>query len=112
METLVGTPDRPDSTPSEVAFFTKPKRGSDDPEHYLVWTGALDLADQVNLTADSFAELVEDARRHLDEAYPDEAIPMRVFIVPDGSVDTIRVDQIAEVSVWPPGDHPAPDWLE
>jgi hypothetical protein len=28
---------------------------------------------------------------------------MRVFIVPDASVDAIRAEQIAEVSVWPPG---------
>jgi hypothetical protein len=110
METLIGTPDGPNEIPTEVLFFTKPVQGSDDPLGPLVWTGTLALAQQVNLTSDSFAELVETARNYLDEAYPNEAIPVRVFIVPGGQVDDVRPEQIAEVSVWPPGDHVATFW--
>ena len=106
METLVGGLDRPEPLPPEVPFFTKPKRDSEAPDGSLVWTGTLALLVQVDLSAPSFAELVESARHHLDEAFPDQAVPMRVYIVPDGSLDSIRPEQIAEVSVWPPGDHP------
>lgn len=88
-----------------MPYFTKPRRDSDDPDGNLVWTGTLALLIQVELAAKTFAQLVKNARRHLDEALPDEAIPMRVFIVPDSLVDAIRAEEIAEVSVWPPGDH-------
>jgi hypothetical protein len=111
METLVGGLDRPEPLPPEVPFFTKPKRDSDAPDGILVWTGTLALLYQVDLTATSFAELVDSARHHLDEAFPDQAVPMRVYIVPDGPVGSFRSEQIAEVSVWPPGNRPPPAWL-
>jgi len=111
METAVGALDGPDKLPPEVQFFAKAKRDEENINGYLIWTGTLALLTQVDLTADSFAELVEMARQYLNESFPEEAIPMRVYIVPDASIDTIRVEQIAEVSVWPIGDHPGPGWL-
>ena len=103
METLVGGLDSPESLPSEVPFFTRPQRDPEAPDGNLVWVGTLALLVQVDLTAKTFAKLVKNARLHLDGAFPGQSVPMRVFIVPDASVDAIRAEQIAEVSVWPPG---------
>ena len=55
------------------------------PGRWVIWKSdgdGLDLIVQVDLTADSFAELVENARDYLDEAYPNEAVPMRVLLCP------------------------------
>jgi hypothetical protein len=108
MRTLVGDAEGPEPPPSEVPFFTKPTRDEDDPEGCLVWTGTLGLRSKVDFTALAFTELVGLARRHLKEAFPDEAVPMRIFIVPDAPVETIRPEQIAEVSIGPTGGHSAP----
>jgi hypothetical protein len=107
MRTLVGHAEEPELPPREVPFFTKPTRDEDDPEGCLVWTGTLGLLYKVDFTARAFTELVELARRHLDEAFPDQAVPIRIFIVPDAPVETIRSEQIAEVSISPAGGHSA-----
>ena len=111
VKTLVGAPEGPDGIPSEVPLFMRPQRGSEDSESYIVWMGSLALGDQVDLTADSFTELVQSARRCLDETYPNDAVAMRVFILPDGPVDDIRRDQIAEIRVWLPGEYAGPGRL-
>jgi hypothetical protein len=107
MKTLVGDADEPEVPPREVPFFTKPTRDEDDPEGCLVWTGALGLLYKVDFAARAFPELVELARQHLDETFPDEVVPIRIFIVPDAPVETIRSEQIAEVSIRPAGGHAA-----
>jgi hypothetical protein len=105
---LVGDAEEPEIPPKEVPFFTKPTRPEGDPEGCLVWTGTLGLLCKVDFTALALPELVERARQHLDETFPIEAIPMRIFIVPDAPVDTIRSEQIAEVSISVTGGHSAP----
>ena len=80
MKTLVDDPEEPETPPTEVPLFTKPIRDEDDPEGYLVWTGTLGLLYQVDFTARAFTELVELARRHPDEAFTDDTVPIRVFI--------------------------------
>ena len=108
MKTLVGDAEEPEIPPGEVPFFTKPTRDEGEPAGCLVWTGALGLPCKVDFTARSFTELVERARQYLDEAFPDEAVAIRIFIVPDAPVETIRSEQIAEVSISPTGGHSAP----
>jgi hypothetical protein len=108
MKTLVGDAEEPEIPPKEVPFFTKPTRDEADPEGCLVWTGTLALLYKVDFTARAFTELVERARRHLDETFPDEVVPIRIFIVPDAPVETIRSEQIAEVGILATGGHSAP----
>lgn len=51
-------------------------------------------------------------KRHVRVApFPDEVVPMRVFIVPDAPVGTIRAGEITEVSVGRPGHQSEPGWL-
>jgi hypothetical protein len=107
MKTLVSDAEEPEIPPREVPFFTKPTRDEGDPEGCLVWTGTLGLLHKVDFTARAFTELVELARRHLEKVFLDESVSIRIFIVPDAPIETIRSEQIAEVSIWPTGGHAA-----
>lgn len=105
---MVGDAEEPENPPKEVPFFTKPTRDEGDPEGCLVWAGTLGLLYKVDFTARAFTELVERARQYLDQAFPDEVVPIRIFIVPDAPVETIRSEQIAEVNVLANGGHSPP----
>ena len=83
------------------------KRGSDDPESYLIWTGTLDLSIQVDLTADSFAELVETPVTTSTKRTPMRRSRCESLLFPMGQWTPSGAEEIAEVSVWPSGGIPA-----